>query len=639
MKRFVPAFLLTILLPAILLAGLALRSLRDQEVVVVSQRTQLLQAGCDDLANRINAFLNDLRGFHSRLVEDLVLKEGDRAERDFNALIRDRWSQAEAAAVVGQNEAILSRTGEPEVDRLLLVNGDFINNRGIVEVYQAPPLIWSEKEEETPLSAAEDSASAKTGGALSSEAPSKWKVSIQERRQEALPAPAAAPAAAAPPKSVTALKNVADAEVALRRNVMPQQQLEGVSEFNFQKKDLPEAPLALSEIASSKVMAQEVTAGESEGAVSRIVDGQLHILLWKRHPQRAGVTFWTELKLEALRSEISRFFDDELMQSPTSDASFALLDTDGALVAQTVPGFSADWTKPLVATEVGPLLPRWEVAAYLIDPAKLDLAARRLRMTLWIVIGALLLSVAGGSALILRSVGEEMRLASRKTDFVGNVSHELKTPLTSIRMFSELLSRPESVEPEKARHYAEILSRESARLTRLINRLLDFSRLDRGEIRLEKVPVSLGEVIREVAEGMRESFDAAGVELVVEVPDGDGPVVLGDRDALAQVVLNLLGNALKYASSGKWVGISVTGADDLARLSVSDHGPGVPKAHQRRIFEKFYRVDNSINTGVDGSGIGLALCRQIAEQLGGSIRYESRRGGGSIFTLELPLAS
>lgn len=637
MKRFVPAFLLTILLPAILLAGLALRSLRDQEVVVVSQRTQLLQAGCDDLANRIDAFLNDLRGFHSRLVEEIVTSEGGRAEAEFNTLIRARWSQAAAAAVVGEGGDILSETNPPEVDRLMLLNGDFLNNRRVVEVYQAAPLIRSEAESVAPgastFSSSGVSASRSKEEKRDKEAPQKRKVAIPERRLESQAPPA--PAAAAPAESAPMAIAEDRAAPLLRRNVVPQQEVQ----LQSRSREVAGGAAALSEVAASNVMVQDVTSGDPEGAVSRIVDGELHILLWKRHPQRPGVTFWTELDLAAVRGEVAGFFADSTRSTAGPDASFALLDTDGALVAQTVPGFSTDWSKPLVATEVGPLLPRWEVAAYLLDPAKLNLAARRLRLALWIVIAALLLSVAGGSVLILRSVGEEMRLASRKTDFVGNVSHELKTPLTSIRMFSELLSRPGSLDPEKARHYGEILARESARLSRLINRLLDFSRLDRGEIRLEKTPVALDEVVREVAEGLRESFDAAGMALTIETPHQGGPVVLGDRDALAQVVLNLLGNALKYAHAGGSVEISVKSEAETACLSVGDRGPGVPKAHQRRIFEKFYRVDNSINSGVDGSGIGLALCRQIAEQLDGSIRYESRRGGGSVFTVELPLAS
>jgi signal transduction histidine kinase len=279
------------------------------------------------------------------------------------------------------------------------------------------------------------------------------------------------------------------------------------------------------------------------------------------------------------------------------------------------------------------------VAAYLIDPGSLNADARRVRMTLWIVILALVGAVATGSVLVARSVGDEMRLAARKTDFVGNVSHELKTPLTSIRMFSELLAGPGADDPRKTRHYAEILSRESARLSRLINRLLDFSKLDRGEMRLDRAPVDLAVVVRETVGDLRESLEAAGMKLVLDLPASGGPVVAGDRDALAQVVVNLLGNAVKYAAAGKDVDIAVGTGGGGAVLSVSDRGPGVPRAHRRRIFERFYRIDDSINSGIDGSGIGLALCRQIAERHGGSIRHEPRKGGGSVFVLTLPLAS
>ena len=303
----------------------------------------------------------------------------------------------------------------------------------------------------------------------------------------------------------------------------------------------------------------------------------------------------------------------------------------------TVSGFAADWSAPFVASEIGPLLPRWEVAAYLLDPSSLNAAARRVRLTLWIAILALLGAVAGGSALVLRSVGDEMRMAARKTDFVGNVSHELKTPLTSIRMFSELLGGAESQEPGKSRQYAEVIERESGRLARLIDRLLDFSKLDRGEMRLNPAPLDLGGLAREIVGDFKGQGEAAGMKVELSIPDGGGPQVSGDRDALAQVLLNLLGNAVKYAASGGVVSVEVAAGPDRATLSVVDRGPGVPRAHQRRIFERFYRVDDSIASGVDGSGIGLALCRHIAARHGGSIRYETRKGGGSVFTLELPL--
>src|SRR5690606_31684838 len=129
---------------------------------------------------------------------------------------------------------------------------------------------------------------------------------------------------------------------------------------------------------------------------------------------------------------------------------------------------------------------------------------------------------------------------------------------------------------------------------------------------------------------------AAGMRVELSLPE-NGLRVSGDRDALAQVLLNLLGNAVKYAASGGVVSVEAKAAAGKATLSVGDRGPGVPRSHRRRIFERFYRVDDSIASGVDGSGIGLALCRQIAVRHGGAIRHEPRRGGGSVFILELPL--
>jgi signal transduction histidine kinase len=664
MKRIVLVLLLAILLPAVLLAGLALRSLRDQELVVESQRTRLLQSGCDGLADRINRFLDDLRVFHEQLVEEIVSEEGAKAETDFDALVRERWSQAAAATVVRDGTTILTAQPEPGSagDRFLAANGDFLTNRRVVEVFQAAPLgaLVEADAGATPPETLKESEALSTAMQKKTAAPSKWKVAVPESRAApAIPAPAApapapaattasaspvaefsAAAAAAPSTmAATAADGAAPGAALQLRNVAPMQQRVANEEGRVADPTVSSGvALNVSSFTPANVYNNQVTSGGDEGAVSRLVDGNLHILLWKRHPRNPSLTFWTELDLNAVKADLSGILADS-PDAASPEACFALLDSDGAPAARTRPDFTADWSLPFVASEVGPLLPRWEVAAYLIDPGSLNADARRVRMTLWIVILALVGAVATGSVLVARSVGDEMKLAARKTDFVGNVSHELKTPLTSIRMFSELLAGPGADDPRKTRHYAEILSRESARLSRLINRLLDFSKLDRGEMRLERSPVDLAVLVRETVGDLRESVEAAGMELVLDLPEGGGPVVAGDRDALAQVVVNLLGNAVKYAAAGRDVEVAVGTGGGGAVLSVSDRGPGVPRAHRRRIFERFYRVDDSINSGIDGSGIGLALCRQIAERHGGSIRHEPRKGGGSIFVLTLPLAS
>jgi signal transduction histidine kinase len=672
MKRIALVFILSILLPSVLLAVLAVRSLRDQELVVSSQRTQFYQTNCDGLSDRINLFMNDVRVFYGQLVDELVGQEEEALVENFDDLLRSRWSQAAAAAVVTDEGVILSPGATPgsRGEAFLRDHADFLTNRRVVEVYQAPRLLGAriEVDKESGLSENEEPLSR----SASSSAQQKWKVGLAEKRNEAAPSapapeePAAAPmaapmavpmAAAAPaapeafaiaaesaaPGGVAAASKKAGTEPAFRtRNVMPMQQRRMDDALADQSGDSFESQAGRSNFSSvspEAVKLEEVTSEENEGAVSRLIDGELHVLLWKRHPLRPGLTFWTELDLAAIRTDLAGLFSANPAGSAPNGVSFALLDSAGAVVAVTEPGFTTDWSTPFVASEVGQILPRWEVAAYLLDPASLNASARTIRLTLSLIILTLLGAVAGGSYLILRSVNEEMRIASQKTDFVSNVSHELKTPLTSIRMFSELLRDAENPDPDKTKQYSGVISKEAARLSRLINRLLDFSRLDRGELQLRSERLDLAELAQETVTDYRPQLEAVGMSVLLTTPGGGGPVVSVDRDALSQVIVNLLSNAGKYAAGGGEVIVDVASAGDRAFLSVTDHGPGIPRAHQRRIFEKFYRIDDSITSGVEGSGIGLALCRQIAELHDGTIRYEPGKGGGSTFIIELPLAN
>jgi signal transduction histidine kinase len=668
MKRIALVFILSILLPSVLLAVLAVRSLRDQELVVSSQRTQLYQTNCDGLSDRINLFMNDVRVFYGQLVDELVRQEEDGLVEDFDDLLRSRWSQAAAAAVVTDEGVILSPGATPgsRGEAFLRDHADFLTNRRVVEVYQAPRLLGAQIEVD------KESVASEKEEPLSRSAPQKWKVGLAEKRNEAAPsapapeepaaasmaAPMAAPMAAAAPAAPEAFAIAAESaapeggaaaskkagtEPAFRtRNVMPMQQRRMDDALADQSGDSFESQAGRSNFSSvspEAVKLEEVTSEENEGAVSRLIDGELHVLLWKRHPLRPGLTFWTELDLAAIRTDLAGLFSANPASSAPNGVSFALLDSAGAVVAVTEPGFTTDWSTPFVASEVGQILPRWEVAAYLLDPASLNASARTIRLTLSLIIMTLLGTVACGSYLILRSVNEEMRIASQKTDFVSNVSHELKTPLTSIRMFSELLRDAENPDPDKTKQYSGVISKEAARLSRLINRLLDFSRLDRGELQLRSERLDLAELAQETVTDYRPQLEAVGMSVLLTTPGGGGPVVSVDRDALSQVIVNLLSNAGKYAAGGGEVIVDVASAGEKATLAVRDRGPGIPRAHQRRIFEKFYRIDDSITSGVEGSGIGLALCRQIAELHDGTIRYEPGKGGGSTFIIELPLAN
>ena len=385
---------------------------------------------------------------------------------------------------------------------------------------------------------------------------------------------------------------------------------------------------------------REIMAGRPEGAISRFVSGGLQILLWRRDPAAPGLVFWVQLDVEEIKSELTAIIRETAESMGNNpEVSLALLDASGQVVAQTREGFETDWRRPFVATEVGEILPHWEVAAYLVDPKAVARSARSARLTLWLLVPILLTAIGIGGLLIIRDIGREMNLARQKTDFVSNVSHELKTPLTSIRMFSDLLGNRADIQDTKRVEYSDIISREAARLSRLINNLLDFSRMERGEKRYRKERFPLRDFVTETIENYRHQIESDGFQLhFSNLPVEEGPAEIeGDRDALAQVLVNLLSNAEKYGGETREIDVAVTRQDGTAEIAVMDRGPGVSRKNATRIFEKFYRVDDSLSSGIEGSGLGLTLARQIARAHGGEVSYGNRSGGGSRFCLRLPL--
>jgi signal transduction histidine kinase len=253
----------------------------------------------------------------------------------------------------------------------------------------------------------------------------------------------------------------------------------------------------------------------------------------------------------------------------------------------------------------------------------------------------LVLAIGVGSLLIVASLGTELKLARQKTDFVSNVSHELKTPLTSIRMFSELLSDGRVTEPAKQRSYLNIITAEAARLTRLINNVLDFSRMESGEKKYNFQPCDLAEIARNAEQTFRPHLETNGFKFECALPDAPIPI-RGDSDALSQIIVNLLSNAEKYSNGLKEISMQVSRKESplpYIEIKVLDRGPGVRRDCVEKIFEKFYRAHDSLGSGIQGSGLGLTIARQIARAHGGDVVYEPREGGGSCFSLRLPIST
>jgi signal transduction histidine kinase len=264
--------------------------------------------------------------------------------------------------------------------------------------------------------------------------------------------------------------------------------------------------------------------------------------------------------------------------------------------------------------------------------------SHRFIMTSFIIIGCLSVFLAVGILFTYRNVYRELALAKLKSDFVANVSHELRTPLALIRLYAETLELGRLSTPEKYQEYYRTIRKESERLTGLINNILDFSRIEAGKKEYSFRETDLGELVRNTLDAYRFQIEQNGFQFEENIAP-DLPPVRVDREAIARSLLNLVNNAIKYSEQEKFVGVKLYRSNGNVNLEVTDHGIGIPRPEQSKIFEKFYRVGNPLVHNTKGSGLGLSLVRHIAQAHGGNIQVESAPGHGSKFTFTLPIVS
>jgi signal transduction histidine kinase len=711
MKKVALVFLVAVLLPSLVLAWLAVRSLRDQQFLLERQQSLLCQHVTDTLAQNISDYLAQRQQEFSAQVESLLVgRDARTAAARFDSELRQRWPLADVGFCVTVSGQILSPApnARGEARTFYTDNGGFLGNREAVEVYQSANAVFNNLDNSGALSldrnAANRPASVNgfSGGGAS--------------QKPAQPTLALAPAAEAPQEQVTLAgrattpsavaqlpkqKDAADSvsgqlgavsqspvqslnyKAAQTRKVSPQ------SSYYQLADQIKTETVAAKELQSnlSKAIPAEAEFGQligngTDGMLARFLQNKLRLMFWHRLGSEPDLIFGAQLNLDRVVDGLRG-----LVQAGPElhdEICVAVLDDNAKPVALSHPGFSANWKRPFVATEIGDALPHWEVAAYLVNPARLAHTAKTAKFTLGLLIAVLVLAIGVGSWLIVRSLNSELKLARQKTDFVGNVSHELKTPLTSIRMFSELLAEGRVSDPAKQRSYLDIITAEAARLTRLINNVLDFSRMERGEKKYNFQPCDLVEVVRAAAQTFRPHLEAGGFKFDCVLSD-TLISVHGDADALSQIIVNLLSNAEKYSNGPALLGAPASrrpvgsrkpelagetpalpgtaprftrGKEEeyfnnrkeitlqLARresplphaeVKVLDRGSGVPRGSGEKIFEKFYRAHDSLSSGVQGSGLGLTIARQIARAHGGDVVYEPREGGGSCFILRLPL--
>jgi len=289
------------------------------------------------------------------------------------------------------------------------------------------------------------------------------------------------------------------------------------------------------------------------------------------------------------------------------------------------------------AIAAGSWLPGWQVTYQPIDPAPLDDAARG-RRTMYISValaGVAVMTIVGvaGGGMLRRYV----RLARAKTDLVAAASHELRTPLASMRVLVDGLLADATLDPIKTREYLEMIAAENARLSRLIENFLTFSRLERDRYRFEFTAVQPATVVDAAVAAVRDRLPA-GCNLRVDV-GSTLPAVMADAEALRSALINLLDNALKYTPADKRIAVrAMSDGSGFVSFTVEDNGIGIAAREQRRIFRRFYRVDQRLSRDTGGVGLGLSIVELIARAHGGTVRVTSSPGSGSTFAITLPIA-
>ncbi len=444
----------------------------------------------------------------------------------------------------------------------------------------------------------------------------------------------------------TALLDVADAVAAGRYDVHP---LVGIGVIDRIRERLPGA--LPPEVAKRRAMLDEqMTAIRSEArAAAGLADDVPELLrdaqqTWRGRPAAKQPARTLIYKKRADGSVIGMAVDASMLEQAAGHAP----SDDVAVHAQPLvlpAGSSPDGKlfRPLAQVPFGEELPHLSLHLVnpIADPDPLDqvIWARSKRHIAYTSALAIMLGL--GILVTIRGAVRARELAQLKSDFVSTVSHELKTPLTSIRMFAEMLEQGVAQgDAAKMARYHSVIVQESQRLGLLIANLLDYSQIERGTRRytpsrevidkLARHAVTTFETLRDPEHGRRNP-----IELTVS-PEAMTADVEVDRDVVVQAVLNLLANAVKYGGADRTIEVRAGADATSATIAVRDHGPGIPAHEQPRIFREFYRTPEAYRSGVEGTGLGLALVKRHIEALGGSVDVQSTVGHGATFTIRLP---
>lgn len=347
------------------------------------------------------------------------------------------------------------------------------------------------------------------------------------------------------------------------------------------------------------------------------------LVLWDK-PKGGGLV-GAELNSIALLSDIVGALPATDHEPSRVDDRTVLLDGSGKVLYQWGNFQPEKSAKPMAELSLDPPLGHWRLARYQSEEHLENILGASITFGMLAALFVAGLGLLGLAAYFLRQHGRMMREAANRISFVNRVSHELRTPLTNIMLYSDILQDHLGDDEKKDKRHAEIISSESGRLGRLIDNVLAFSRKQSKGLRVHRGRASVDETIAAVLDNFAPSLEQKGIG--VEFHGDAAQLVNLDKDALSQVLGNLLSNVEKYVPKGARVNISSENKGQYSVIRVCDNGPGIPKKMEKKIFEPFYRLSNRLTDGVSGTGLGLGIARDLASLHGGDLILISKSKG------------
>jgi signal transduction histidine kinase len=332
--------------------------------------------------------------------------------------------------------------------------------------------------------------------------------------------------------------------------------------------------------------------------------------------------------------DVTRTLGEYARKFQDRNVDYQIVDERGNLVA----GTDRTVLEPFAEQPVSRYFPDWTTRLFFKDAGILQKAAdERIALYTWtgvLVIGLILAS----GAVAAKSLGKQVKLNRLKNDFIATVTHELKTPLASMRVLVDTLLEGNYRNPQQVTEYLQLVSRENERLSRLIDNFLTFSRMERNKQAFQMRLVSPASVARTAAQAVKTKFSRGACQFETDIPE-DTPAIEADHDAMVTVLVNLLDNAYKYSYDNKQIKLRVTAENGKVHFIVSDNGLGIPRRALKKVFRRFYQVDRSLSRRAEGCGLGLSIAQFIIDAHQGTISVESKPTQGSVFTVTLPASS